>query len=508
MSEPTPMGEPRDIFPEQDDDIVDAKKPVTARGVAIVGARVVTGLVGVGIAAVTIGASVLVPLPTANSVPPSQVVVPVPTAQQLVCPGAVLRLADETGQGATTSSAIGIPDARYFSSTGSIDAAPLEQSDASTGGTRAAPVLVSTPPDQADPSQQLLLSGAQSQPVNEDEFVGLAAADCGVASGDIWLAGGSTSVGRTTLLTMSNPTEVPATVNLQLFGETGPITAPGTSGIIVPANGQRVLSLAGFQPDVVSPVVHISSTGGQVVAELQESIVRGLDAGGVDIVGPTTSPSTLNVIPGLVLANVPAVQALRVGGTDYDDLAAVLRMYAPGATATVATTISVIPEDGGGNGTSFSYDVDAGRVVDVPIGDLADGSYTVTIASAVPIVAAARVSTAQSGGPTDFAWLASSAELQDHAQFTVAPGSAPMLHLANQSAADAAVVLTPQGAALTTVPVPAGSSVSVPVQSGATYEATGFGTLYAAISLVEGGTIARYAVHPPGVGSSPVTVYR
>lgn len=496
-----------DIFPEQEDDLPEARKPVTARGVAIVSARVVTGLIGVGIAVVTIAASALIPLPSIQSTPPSLLVTPVPTAQQLVCPGAVLRLADESGAGATTASAIGQPDTRYFSSTGSIDASPLTESDASTGGSASAPTVISTPPDQADPTQQLLLSGAQSQSVATDEFVGLAAADCGVANGDTWLAGGSTSVGRTTLLTLSNPTEVPATVNVELFGENGPISAPGTSGIIVPASGQRVLSLAGFQPDIVSPVVHVSSTGGQVVADLQESIVRGLDPGGVDIIGPTTSPSLRNVIPGLLLVGVPAVQALRVGGAAYDDLSTVLRMFAPG-TGTVTTTISVIPEDGAAKGTSFSYDIEAGRVVDVPIGDLADGSYTVSVVSPVPLIAAARVSSAAAGGATDFAWLAAAAELTGNAQFTAAPGPSPVLHLANAGTVDASATLAAEDGTTTVVAVPAGSTVLARLTPGMTYAATGFDALYAAVTLTGGGTVARYAVHPPGAGSSAVLVYR
>lgn len=496
-----------DFFPEQEDDYVQTRKPVTARGVAIVGARVVTGLVGIGIAAATIAASVLVPLPGIRVVPPSTVITPVPTAQQLVCPGAVLRLSDETGQGATTVSAIGRPDVDYVSSTGSIDATPLTASDASTGGTSAAPIVVSTPPNQADPTQQLLLSGAQSQSVAEDEFVGLAAADCGVANSDTWLAGGATTVGRTTLLTLSNPTEVPATVNLTLYGESGVISAPGTSGIIVPASGQRVLSLAGFQPDVASPIVHVSSSGGQVVADLQESIVRGLDAGGVDIIGPTVAPALVNVIPGMLVKDSAGVRALLGGGQAYNDLVPALRLFAPG-TGTVTTTISVIPEDGAADGTSFTYDLEAGRVVDVPFSDLADGNYTVKVVSPVPVIAVARVSTAVAGGPTDFAWLSAATELHDHAQLTAASGPSPVLHLANPGTTDSAVTLTAQDGGTSTVALPAGSSALVAVQPGVTYQASGFDTLYAAITLAGPGAIARYAIHPPGAGSTPVTVYR
>lgn len=501
------LGQQDNLFPEQEEDVVEPRPPVTVRGVAIVGARVVTGLIGIGIAAVTIAASVFVPLPGIHALAPSEVITPVPTAQQLVCPGAVLRLADETGKGATTASAIGRPNTDYRSSSGSINATPLATSDASTGGTVSAPIVVSTPPDQNDPTQKLLLSGAQSQSVKEDEFIGLAAADCGVANGDTWLAGGSTAVGRTTLLTLSNPTAVAATVNLVLYGETGLIAAPGTSGIIVPALGQRVLSLAGFRPDIVSPIVHVSSSGGQVVAELQQSIVRGLDAGGVDIIGPTTAPALVNVIPGLLVANVAAVQALLGHGADYHDLVPVLRLFAPG-TGTVATTISVIPEDGAADGTSFSYELEAGRVVDVPFSDLGDGNYTVKIVSPVPVVATARVSTAVTGGPTDFAWLSAATALHDHAQFTVASGPSPVLHLANAGAANATVTLTAQDGTVTTVALPTGSSALVAVRPGMTYQATGFDSIFAAVTLSAPGAIARYAVHPPGAGSTPLTVYR
>ncbi|MEP6481852.1 MAG: DUF5719 family protein [Rhodoglobus sp.] len=506
--EPTGDAIDRDsIFPEQDDDFVAPREPVTARGVAIVSARVFTGLVGIGIAAVVVVASALLPLPSITAKPPSTIVTPVPTAQQLVCPGSVLRLADETGQGATTSSAIGRPTTNYSSSTKSIEAIPLEQSDASSGGTSSAPIVVSTPPDTTHPTQQILLSGAQSQSVNEDEFIGLAAADCGVANSDTWLAGGSTSVGRTTLLTLSNPTEVPATVNLELYGESGAITAPGTSGIIVPASGQRVLSLAGFAPDVVSPVVHVTSTGGQVVANLQEAIVRGLQPGGVDIVESTTGPSLVTVIPGMLVANSTAVQALLSGGTDFNDLRPTLRLFAPG-TGSVTTTISVIPEDGAASGRSFTYDIEAGRVVDVPFSDLADGNYTVTVSSPVPIIAAVRVSTAVADGPTDFAWLSAASALHDHAQLTVASGPTPTLHLANTSKSAAAISLIAADGTTRAIGVPAASAAVVAVEPGETYEVTGFDTIFAAVTLIDGGTLARYSIHPPGAGSTPVTVFR
>ena len=381
----------------------------------------------------------------------------------------------------------------------------MSVSDAGTGDTAAAPTVISTPPDPTDPSGRILLSGAQSEQVAEGDFVGLAAAGCTVANADSWLAGGSTAVGRTTLLSLANPTEVAATVTLELFGENGAITAPGTSGIIVPANGQRVLSLAGFAPDVTSPVVHVTSTGGLVAASLQQVIVRGLTPGGVDVVGSATALSERNVIPGVLVTDVAATKSLLSGGVDYADTSTAVRIFAPG-TGTVAVTVSVIPENATDTGTSFALDVTAGEAIDVPVPELGSGSYTVRVDSDVPVTAAVRVTSA-AGGISDFAWFTASDQIEQLAQVTVAPGPAPQLHLANPTDADAIVTLTALGGAATTVNVAAGASAVVPVVAGQSYGLSGFDELNAAVSFAGGGMLASYTVHPPGAGSTPVTVY-
>lgn len=493
-------------FPDQDEPETEVRRTVTAKGVVVAGARTVAGLVGVGVAAVTIAAAVLLPLPTVGSTPASMTVVPVPTAQQLVCAGSVLRLSDDSGEGATTSSALGRPEVRSAASEGQDSATPVEISDASTGGTSEAPTIVSTPPSDDPAAESALVSGAQSQLVQEGDFVGLAAADCAVASGDSWLAGGSTAVGRTTLLSLTNPSEVAATVDLELFGENGAIAAPGTKGIIVPANGQRVLSLAGFQPDIVSPVVHVTSTGGQVSATLQQTTVRSLAPGGIDIISSAPELSDSTVIPGVLVTDLDAVQALRKGGDpQFDDVETAIRVLAPGE-GTVSLTIRVAPEGGTDAGTSFQLDVDAGRVTDIPIQQLASGNYTISIDSSAPVVASARVTSAV-GPVTDFAWFASASRLVGAAQVTAAPGPNPVLHLANPTTSDAEVVVAALGGASRTVTVPGGASGLLALEAGETYSLSGFDALYASVTLADKGMIAGYTVRAPGVGSAPITVY-
>lgn len=497
-----------ELFPEQDELVSSRRRPVTVRSVAVVGGRAAVGLIGIGIAALTIAASTLLPLPSIESVAPSTLITPVPTAQQLVCPGGILRLASDSGQDATAASGLGSATVRSGSSSGSVDSLSAAVSDAGTGATSSAPTIISTPPDAADPTQRILLSGAQSQQVDSGDYVGLAAADCGVAVGDSWLAGGATTVGRTTLITLTNPTEVAATVNLQLSGESGPITAPGTSGIIVPASGQRVLSLAGFAPGLVSPVVRVTSTGGRVHATLQQSILRGLEPGGVDIVGASAAPSTTTVIPGVVVTDQDAVQ-IRGGSSSAsdvrDDFPMVIRMFAPGSDP-VPVTVSIIPENGTTAGVTFSYDLDGGRVADIPIEERAPGTYTVVVESAAPAIASVRASSVDAAA-TDFAWFTSAQQLRTQVQFTAALGRSPVLHLYNPTAREATVAVTPLGAEPTSIVVPAGASVTLPVQGGESYDLSGFDVLSAAVSVSGGGMLAGYTVHPPGVGSSPITVY-
>src|SRR5690606_4453511 len=148
-------------------------------------------------------------------------------------------------------------------------------------------------PSETDAGSDLqpLLAGSQVQTLNGAGLTGMSAAECVEARSDIWLVGGASDTGRTSILTLANPGEVAATVSVQIFSEEGQVAAPGAEGIVVQPNSETSYSLAGFAPDVVSPVIHVTSVGGNVVAHLQQSTVRILEPGGVDIVGPSAGPA-------------------------------------------------------------------------------------------------------------------------------------------------------------------------------------------------------------------------
>jgi Family of unknown function (DUF5719) len=504
----------------------------TLKRVVTTVARSVVGLIGVAVAIIVIGAAALVPLPTVRYVPPSVIVTPVPAAQRLICPGAVLRLGDEAGTDATSAHALGIPTTVSAATSGTVESTPLDQADPN-GKPAAAPIVLSVQPS-ADGGSAADLAGAQAQKVSSGDIHGLVASQCAQASTSTWLVGGSTVVGRTTIIRLANPSDIVATVAIEVFGENGAVSAPGSAGILVSGHSEKVLSLAGFAPDLEEPVVHVTSRGGPIAASLQQSVVRGIEPGGVDMIAATTMPSKSVVVPGLVISNGSTVATL-LGADGFKDLGTVLRVFVPGDKAATAR-VSVVPESADGAGASFGINLDAGRVTDVPIDGLDDGVYSVALLSDVPVVGAVRASTIAQGasagasepatdsavdssvdsavetvektvGASDFAWFAASNPLVGSAFVAIAPGPGSALHLANPGDKDETVTLLDSSGNTVAITVPAGATVSADVSPGSSYRLDGFGTVLASVSYLDHGLLASYAIAATSTGSEPITIY-
>ncbi len=489
----------------------------SARGAVLVGARILTGTVGIVVAAVTVAAAAWLPLPSVSSAPVSTTVVPVPTDQQRVCAGPILRLGSDTGEQATTASSIGTPHVDYAASAGSIGTSTLQSTDSSTGVT---PVELTLPPNTSDPAHVPLIAGSQTQSIDHGDIAGFAAAECREARGDSWLVGGSTTTGRTSLITLSNPGEVIATVNLTIYTEHGEVAAAGTDGIVVPPGGERILSLAGFAPDAISPVIHVQSRGSQVVAGLQQTVVRTLEPGGVDVVGAVAAPAKTTVIPGLVLSNPDAI-AEHASSPGYEDLSAALRFFVPGNRPAKAR-VTITPESSAGKPVTVATTLNAGQVTETSFGDFPEGAYTVTVSSDVPLVAAARASVysadAANGGAAavDFAWFVSAPTIDKKALVAVGDGPSPELHLANLSNRSASVTIEqsplPRGSAPSgtaqTVTIAGGTALAIPISGAHQYAIAGLDKLAVSVSYLGPGAFASYTVSPAGPASQPIEVYR
>ncbi|MCU1444897.1 DUF5719 family protein [Cryobacterium sp.] len=481
---------------------------VTKRRVALVGARMTAGLAGIVVVVVAVGGAALAPWPAVVSEPEATLVTPVASDQTQVCPGPLLTLAADSSQAdvATSVSRFDtVYGARAAGTGGAVvdvtrsDLAAVENAESARDG---APQLLTVPAGAAAQAAALV-NGAQSQNAASETLGGLATSACTAADSDSWLVGGSTDVGRTSLVLLSNPSTVVATVDLTVYGETGQVDAPGSTGILVQPGTQRIISLAGLAPNLLSPVVHVQATGGQVAAALQQSVISGIQPGGAELLGPTTDAATEQVIPGVVVTPPGAEVSVDEGAVSEDT--PTVRVLVPGdAPATVS--VGVQSEDGASAGTSLEVVIQPGLATEIPLSGIAPGNYTVSLAGDQPLVAAA-LTTVTGTATRDFTWASAAAAQADEFLVYIAPGPAPALHLANTSDVDSVLTLTADGGAVTTLTVPAGQSVVTGVTESIAYLVTGGEGIAASVGYSGDGLASSYTVSPIGALVQAIPVY-
>lgn len=266
-------------------------------------------------------------------------------------------------------------------------------------------------------------AGAVVVKSSDGDLQGLSAASCQQPSNDLWLAGASTTVGRTSVLTLTNPTASPATVSLELFGAKGAIQAPGGNGIVVAPGTSNQVVLAGLAPDQELLSVHLKSTGGAVAAVIQQSVLRGLTSGGVDFLAPVQALAGTQIIPGVRVQD-PAIAAKISGQDGYSDATTALAVTVPGA-ADAVVEVKAYGESGQvalANGGVFT--ATAGKVSELPLAGLAKGTYTFSVSSDSAVSATVRaVNSTKPGADTDFAFAPTTSRLGDN-QLVTLPGTA------------------------------------------------------------------------------------
>ncbi|PPF82435.1 hypothetical protein C5B96_09040 [Subtercola sp. Z020] len=466
--------------------------------IARTGLRIATSVVvlAAGVAAVTAAASV--PWPSLSTGVPTVTVTPDASDQTRVCPGTFVTVPSDASSSSKLTSIGGSFAVVTGASPDGTDVRVGELATPDATGADEKPTTLT-----ATGANGVLIAGSQTQQFAGSDLVGLASAACAEPTAESWIAAGSTTTGRTSTIVLSNPTEVSASVTLAIFSEAGPVTAPGASGIIVPANSQKSLTLAGLAPDAVSPVIHVTATGGQVLASLEQSVVRSLDPGGADIAGPTDAPATTHTIAGVQIVSTSAI-AERAVDAASSDLPAALRVYVPG-TAGAAVSVTLKSETLGVPDVTASYSAVGGVVTDFPFPSLPDDTYSVTVTSDQPVVVGAR--TAVVSGGTDFAWSSASPAISGTFLFATAVGPNPKLMLANSQSADAAITLTSGSGQPVTATVAGNSATGIPLAAATVYTVTTSAPVMAGVGYLGDGLVSAFSISPPSPLASPVTVY-
>ncbi len=264
---------------------------------------------------------------------------------------------------------------------------------------------------QPQSGQESTAKGVMGYTASDGDLRGLAAANCRPASNDFWLVGSGTTVGVSSVLTLRNPQESPATVNLELHGADGPLQAAGSRGLLVGPGESLSVVLAGLAANQERLAVHVQSTGGAVSGSIQHSILRGLTPGGVELVQPAAPSSTRQVVAGITVQD-PKARQKNSSKKGSESIKPELQVVVPGATdAVLDVRISgeqgPVELPGGGVVTAA-----AGAITQIPLDSLPEGVYTAEITSDVSVVATARVTSGTNPEkPVDVAWAASSNRL-------------------------------------------------------------------------------------------------
>ncbi|MGH8825261.1 MAG: DUF5719 family protein [Jiangellaceae bacterium] len=239
------------------------------------------------------------------------------------------------------------------------------------------------------------LAAEQSMLAGGPDLRGLVSGRCAGPAREHWFVGGSGAVGRRGRLVLSNPSSVPAVVDVSVWDESGPVDAPATEDIAVPARGQQILLLDALDPGAERIGLHVSASQGRVAAALEVRETDELDPQGVTFVPAAAAPSSDVVVPG-----VPA-HGERT-----------LRILAPGDTDAIVSLRLLGPEGPFSPVDQSVVTVAAGTVLEVPIDDAAgDAPVAVALESDVPVTAAVRVVDAPSEGLPELAYTAATEPL-------------------------------------------------------------------------------------------------
>lgn len=415
-------------------------------------------------------------------------VVPAEPDRALVCMGPAIAFsgqdASPVGYGQATDVFFG-PEvtATALADSDLKDASSLE------GAPVSAPPLVISQPAAAG-----ALAGASAQALDNPNARGLALQECQEPRAETWLVGGDTTVGRQAVLTLANPGVVPASVNVDVWGSTGPISSPLGQGILVAPGAQRVISLAGLAPSEARPVLRVVSNGTGIVAALHTSIVRGLSADGLAVVTGQAPPTELRVIPGLFGPPEEVIGPIR-GKEGYADVGGILRLLAPDSDSSVSVTVV---SQGVANVTT-RLELQAGQVEDFSLGQFGSGDYAIVLESTAVIVAAVRTSVG-TDERTDTSWAGSSYAVSGDTAVAIPASGEGRLSLVNPGATE--VLVSVDGRP---TPLAPGAMITRSL-GGGSYALSADGQIYAVVSVRTDTLIGHIQVLPSPRLQEPIVM--
>ncbi|WP_067781685.1 DUF5719 family protein [Actinomyces vulturis] len=240
----------------------------------------------------------------------------------------------------------------------------------------------------------------------------LTAGECMAPRSSAVLVGGSTEVGCSTALTLSNPSAAPITVSLQLQGSTGTIDMPAHGDVLVPAYSTQQLLLESAALRDPRVALTMTTDAGTLGAWLTTSCLSGETPAGTSIIAPGARPSTHVLIPGLTMTQADADRqgmsadhgpVLRIANTSQKQAHVSVQVLA---------TDDEHPLPGGDN-----IEIAPQAVTDISLNAMPAGDYALLLTSDQPIAGAVKL--IREGKPypqakspllTDMTWIHSATD--------------------------------------------------------------------------------------------------
>lgn len=454
-------------------------------------ARAATGVVIIGLsvgAAAVLGSGIL-PIPAIER---EVVAVTADTSQNatfsLVCTGAFAELGADPSR----------PTASVPGGTSSlvVTGTPLEQRELTREQPEgSAPIVV-------EGSASDRLSAAELQQVGTTSLQGLSASSCAEPVHEQWLVGGGTLLGQSSTLVLGNPFAVPATVQVSVFDESGKIDSSRTTGVLVPAGSQRIVSLNGYAPAKQSLAVQVESTGAAVTAALGVSQTIDIRSFAVDTATRQLAPATSLVVPGV--ANLSSDEHATDGAApDADAFPVTVRVLSPKDRGNAI--VRAVTTDGTSRNLG-TIEFEAGVVTDFEVTSWPGDALAVTIDANVPIVGGV-LGSADVPPAHDYAWFAPAPVLPADVELPVSVVLGGDLILVNTGETGASVRIATEGDVEPeqTIEVPAGAAV--PVEAKGQLWVTSTAPISAGVRVVSGPNIAGYPVLAPIERNSSLTVF-
>lgn len=265
----------------------------------------------------------------------------------------------------------------------------------------------------------LAAAGLYEYQADAGSVAGLAVGQCTAPERSQWFFGPEIAAGASSLLTLANPFERSATVEVTSVDSEGDRGTSGARSVVVPGETTRSVNIAGLASAGTDLGVSVRSSGAPVTAQLQSSRASGTTGTGIEFLPGLTEAGTGHVLPGITVpegvdeTDEDASEESEDSPEEGEQTGATppeLWIHVPGNQG-ATVEVQVYGEDGQQSlDIPGVFTVDGGEVDVIELQGLQPGVTDIRVRTDVPAYAAVR---SESDQGSDFSWAAPTGALAE-----------------------------------------------------------------------------------------------